>query len=132
MGMYLLVELASVKIAASDPLTLDAYIDFFLIPYIAAWMIREDKGTDIEGDWEIMQRDRDHGDDENLMVDDDPVLEDIFIANVKWSKAMAGVDGTNGRCKLKVTPANKENVKPKVRELLFVHLLVSDGTSAII
>jgi len=79
MGMYRLVELASVNIAASNPLTLDAYIDFFLIPYIAAWLIGEDKGTDIEGGWEIMQRDGDHGDDENPMVDDDPSLKTYLL-----------------------------------------------------
>jgi hypothetical protein len=135
MGMYRLVELAFVKIPASDPLTLDAYIDFFLIPYIAAWLIGEDKDTDLEGGWEIMQKDGDHGEDENPIIDDDPVLEDVFIANVKRSKAMAEVDRSNGQHKQTATQAlkaDKENVKPRVRGLLFINIGISDGTVVII
>jgi hypothetical protein len=41
---------------ASKPLTLESYTTYVLIPYIAAWLIGEDIGTDIDGGWEEMQR----------------------------------------------------------------------------
>jgi hypothetical protein len=109
--------LTPVTIPASDPLTLDAYTDFVLIPYIAAWLIGEDKGTDIEEGWEIMQLEGDHGDNENKMVDDDPVLDAVYAANAKRRKVAAAGDAKiekkpKGR---RVAKANKENTKPAVR-----------------
>jgi hypothetical protein len=44
-----------------EPLTLDAYITFFLVPFIAASLIGEDKNTDMEGGWESMQLEGDQG-----------------------------------------------------------------------
>jgi len=41
---------------ASKPLTLESYTTYVLIPYIAAWLIGEDIGTDVDGGWEEMQR----------------------------------------------------------------------------
>jgi hypothetical protein len=41
---------------ASKPLTLESYTTYVLVPYIAAWLIGEDIGTDVDGGWEEMQR----------------------------------------------------------------------------
>jgi hypothetical protein len=41
---------------ASKPLTLESYTTYVLIPYITAWLIGEDIGTDVDGGWEGMQR----------------------------------------------------------------------------
>jgi len=40
---------------ASKPLTLESYTTYVLIPYIAASLIGEDIGTDVDGGWEEMQ-----------------------------------------------------------------------------
>jgi hypothetical protein len=115
MGMYDL--LAPVKIPASDPLTLDVYTDFVLIPYIAASLIAEDRETDIDGAWEIMQREGDHGDDENPSRDDDPILDAVYAANARRRKAAMGDSGRIGQLKQKTTRdtrADKENANPAV------------------
>ena len=122
--------LAPVKIPASDPLTLEAYSNFVLVPYIAAWLIGEDKGIDVDGGWEVMQLQGDHGDNENRLMDDDPVLDAVFAANAKRYKLLAGENTTNGKQKQKdarVTKANKENAKPPVHIFLlfFPHLVIS-------
>jgi hypothetical protein len=45
----------SVKTPASSPLTLETYTTYVLIPYIAAWLIGDEMGIDVDGGWEAMQ-----------------------------------------------------------------------------
>lgn len=130
MSMY--SNLAPVMISASSPLTLRAYTDFFLIPHIAALLIGQDTNTDIEGGWETMQSEGNHGDDENPLMDDDEILDAVFAANARRfrvtkstadkkkqnvTKSTADKKGTK-RPRVTVVPdakANKENDKPLVR-----------------
>ena len=83
MGMYGFFSPWTTIISASRPLTLDAYMTFLLVPFIATSLIGEDTNTNVEGGWERMQLEGDQGDDENPMVDDDPALEAVFAANAK-------------------------------------------------
>ena len=109
---------------ASKPLTLDAYYTFVLVPYIAASLIAKDKDTDFEGGWEIMQREGNHGDDENKLRDDDPDLDAVFATNAKRRKLMVtgggenqkdkGAKGKSKRARPTNLNANKENTKPVV------------------
>jgi hypothetical protein len=130
MSMY--SNLAPVMIPASNPLTLCTYTDFFLIPHIAALLIGQDTNTDIEGGWETMQSEGNHGDDENPLMDDDEILDAVFAANARQSritkstadkkkqnvaKSTADEKGTK-RPRVTAVPdakANKENNKPLVR-----------------
>ena len=82
MSMYNLLTAGTIT-SASQPLTFAAYTRFILVPFIAALLISQDEDTDIEGAWEIMQKESDHGDDENSSLNDDPVLDDVFAANAK-------------------------------------------------
>jgi hypothetical protein len=49
-------DYSSVNTPASSPLTLEAYTTYVLIPYIAAWLIGNDMGTDVDGDGKLCSR----------------------------------------------------------------------------
>jgi hypothetical protein len=115
MGMYDL--LAPTKTSASDPLRLDTYCDFMVIPYITAWLIGEDNNTNVDWGWEIMQLQGDRGNDENRLMDDDPALDAVWAVNAKQRRAMDQENGKNVKQPQKqkgarVTKANKENPNP--------------------
>lgn len=78
--MYSLESLSQIS-PASNPLTLDAYITYFLAPHIIATFVAEDMNEDLEGGWEAMQRANGNRRAFNKLLDDDPELEDIFQQN---------------------------------------------------
>lgn len=80
MRMYSLISLSQIS-PASNPLTLDAYITYFLAPHIISTLIAEDKGENLEGGWEAMQRAQQNGLAFNKLLDDDSELDDIFQGN---------------------------------------------------
>ena len=49
-------DYTSVKTPASSPLTLEAYTTYVLVPYVAAWLIGNEMGMDVDGGWEAMQQ----------------------------------------------------------------------------
>ncbi|KZP04866.1 hypothetical protein FIBSPDRAFT_903953 [Athelia psychrophila] len=66
---------------ASNPLTLDAYITYFLAPHIISTLIAEDKDENLEGGWEAMQRAQQNGLAFNKLLDNDSELDNIFQGN---------------------------------------------------
>jgi hypothetical protein len=125
MGMYGFFSPWTTIISASRPLTLDAYMTFLLVPFIAASLIGEDMNTNVEGGWERMQLEGDQGDDENPMVDDDPALEAVFAANAK-RRNLASADGDEKKGEKKQlgrdVKGNKENKKPSVSPYVMIDL----------
>jgi hypothetical protein len=93
----------SVMTPASKPLTLESYTTYVLVPYIAAWLIGEDIGADVDGGWEQMQRGNacetiDASNKSKSDIDLDAVNEEDHKAMVITQKAKKG----------------KENKKPTV------------------
>jgi hypothetical protein len=131
MGMYNFYS-PWTSTTASKPLTLDAYITFFLVPFIAATVIGEDKNMDVEGGWETMQLEGDQGEDENSLRDDDPALDAVFASNAKRRNLnLAAVEGKKAKEKqvVREAKADKENTKPSVSlrlKIYFISLTYSD------
>ncbi|KZP17177.1 hypothetical protein FIBSPDRAFT_894438 [Athelia psychrophila] len=92
MRMYSLISLSQIS-PASDPLTLDAYITYFVAPHIISTLVAEDKDENLEGGWEAMQPAQQNGLAFNKLLDDDPELDNIFqenaVARVRASRAPA-------------------------------------------
>jgi len=123
MGMYNFFSPWTSTTSASWPLTLDAYITFFLVPFIAVSLIGEDKNTDMEGGWETMQLEGDQGEDENSMLDVDLVLDAVFAANAKQRNLnLAAVDDKKAKKKqvARGVKADKENTEPAVSPSLYL------------
>jgi hypothetical protein len=94
---------------ASKPLTLESYTTYVLVPYIAAWLIGEDIGADVDGGWEEMQRGNaretiDASNKSKSDIDLDAVNEEDHKAIVINQKAKKG----------------KENKRPTVCYLLCI------------
>jgi hypothetical protein len=119
MGMYNFFSPWTSTTSASQPLTLDAYITFFLVPFIVASLIGQDKNTDMEGGWEMMQLEGDQGEDENSMLDDDPVLDAVFAANAKRRNSNLAAVSDKKRVARGVK-ADKENTEPAVSPSLYL------------
>lgn len=93
--------------SASDPLTLEAYSTYFLIPHIMASLIAEDKNETLEGGWEAMQRSRDHGRTLNGHTDDNDIeLDAIFAKNAKARK------NKNKNIEDEPKPSSAETLRP--------------------
>lgn len=66
---------------AFEPLSFRTFIKYFLIPHIAVIFTADDQQTDLEGGWESMTHNSDHGDIMQALLDDDAELEEIFAQN---------------------------------------------------
>jgi hypothetical protein len=87
MAMYNELTPANTVTSASSPLTVATYLRFVIVPFVAAFLIGKDTNTDVEGGWETMQSEGNHGDDENSLMDDDPALDAVFVTNAQRCNA---------------------------------------------
>lgn len=97
--------------AASKPLTMDAYLTFFIIPLLAASFIAKDEDTNVEGGWESMVRE---DTDRHPSMKVDKFLEVVRTSNsVRCNKhAMVAPTSSEGN--------NKENDDPLVSRITHI------------
>jgi hypothetical protein len=69
-----------------DPLTRTLFLDFIVIPFVAAHLIAEDSNESPETAWELMVRTGDYGVTLHGDVENDSELEEIFESNARASR----------------------------------------------
>jgi len=69
-----------------DPLTRTLFLDFIVVPFVAANLIGEDSDETAETAWEVMVQTGDYGDTMHGDVENDNELEEILELNVKASR----------------------------------------------
>jgi hypothetical protein len=95
------------RTTCTQPLSFRSYLQYFLVPHIACGLISQDKGTDLEGAWEIMVESAEIGTSLQSLTIQENILEEIFTANAKLSKSCNIFKEDNGT--KAATTVNKAN-----------------------